>query len=251
MKISTVIIEDEINARKALSNMLSFYCQEVEVKGMASSVTDGLKLLHDEQPDLLLLDIHLMDGTGFDLLKKLKKKDFKFVFTTAYDQYALKALKLSALDYLLKPIQPKELRIAIDKVKQALENDEQLNLQIDTCIHNFSQMNQDKKIILNTNDNVYVVEIKKLVHCEADENYCNIYVTGKDRIVISKPLKEVEEMLGGFGFYRVHQSHLINMSYIESVDKKGSGYVILSTGDRIPISQRKKQTFLQILKTLT
>ena len=132
----------------------------------------------------------------------------------------------------------------------ALENEELIGMQIDTCIHNMSQVNQDKKLILNTSDNVFVVQISQLIHCEANENYSNIYLLGKEKITLSKPLKEFEEMLSVYGFFRIHQSHLINMQYVESVDKKGSGAVLLKTGEKLPLSQRKKQAFMQALKTM-
>jgi len=251
MKIKTIIIEDEINARKALENMLSFYCPEIEIVGHANSVKEGVALIENTIPDLLLLDVHLPDGTGFDLLKKIKKKDFKIVFVTAYDQYALKAIKLSALDYLLKPVKPDELRLAISKVQQVLENEEQINLQIETCIDNFNNVSQDKKLILNTNENVFVVEIKQLVRCEASENYTNIFIEGKNKIMISKTLKEFEEMLSVYGFFRVHQSHLINLQYVDYYEKKGSGNVRLKTGESIPVSVRKKESFLKALKSIS
>ncbi len=248
MKIKTVIIEDEINARKALENMLSFYCPEIVVSGHATSVEAGLNLISKSPPDLLLLDVHLPDGTGFDLMKRIKKKDFKIVFVTAYDQYALKAIKLSALDYLLKPIKPDELRKAMTKVEQALEKEEQLSLQIDTALHNLNRNNPHKKLILNTSDKVFVLEIAQIIHCEAQDNYSKIYIKGKDPILISKTLKELEEMLMTYGFFRIHQSHLLNLNYVEAFEKKGSGQVRIKTGGALPVSIRKKESFFKALK---
>jgi two-component system LytT family response regulator len=251
MNIKTIIIEDEVNARKALINMLSFYCPEVEIAGHAASVKEGIALIEKTSPNLLLLDVHLPDGTGFDLVKKIKKKDFKIVFITAYDQYALKAIKLSALDYLLKPVKPDELRLAISKVQEAIESEERINLQIDTCIDNFSKASQDKKIILNTIDNLFVIEVKHLIRCEASENYTNIFIEGKNKIMISKTLKEFEEMLSAYGFFRIHQSHLINLQYVDSYEKKGGGNVRLKTGERVPVSTRRKENFLKVLKSIS
>jgi len=249
MKIETIIIEDEVNARKALENMLSFYFPEIEIIGHAASVKDGVTLIKQSNPHLLLLDVHLEDGTGFDLVKKLPKKDFKIVFVTAYDMYALKAIKLSALDYLLKPVKPSELRKAIGKVKKVLENEEIMSLQIDTCIENLNNVNQENKIILNTNNNVFVIEIMKLVRCEANENYTNVYVAGRNKILISKTLKDFEEMLSAYGFFRTHQSHLINLQYVDYYEKRGGGKVHLKTGEVIPVSLRRKEGFLNALKT--
>ena len=246
MNIRTVIIEDEINARKALENMLSFYCEEINIVGHASSVRDAITLINDTQPNLLMLDVHLTDGTSFELIKKIKKHNIKIVFVTAYDKYALQALKLSALDYLLKPVKPNELRAAIKKVINVIENEEQVNVQLETFVGNLANVNQDKKIILNTNDNIFVIEISKLVHCEANENYTNIFVEEKGKIIISKTLKEFEEMLSLYGFFRIHQSHLINLNYVECYKKKG--VALLKTGESFPVSTRRKEGFVQALK---
>ena len=249
MKIKTLIIEDEQNARKALENMLTFYCPEVELTGHAATVADGLKLIRKTPPDLLLLDVHLPDGTGFDLVKKIRKKQFKIVFVTAYDQYALKAIKLSALDYLLKPVKPDELRKAITKVQQALEKEEQLSLQIETVLHNLNHSNPRKKLILNTSDKVFVLDIAQLVHCEAQDNYVKIFIRQKEDILIAKTLKELEEMLAPYGFFRIHQSHLVNLNFVEAFEKKGTGRVRLKTGERLPVSTRKKELFLKALQS--
>ncbi|UBM62494.1 LytTR family DNA-binding domain-containing protein [Candidatus Sulfidibacterium hydrothermale] len=249
MKIKTLIIEDEQNARKAIENMLTFYCPEVELAGYASSVKEGLELIRKSSPDLLLLDVHLPDGTGFDLMKKISKKRFKIVFVTAHDQYALKAIKLSALDYLLKPVKPDELRKAMNKVHQVMEREEQLNLQIDTVLHNINRNNPHKKLILNTSDKVFVLEIAQLVHCEAQDNYVKIFVREKDPILIAKTLKELEEMLTPYGFFRIHQSHLVNLNFVVAYEKKGTGLVRLKTGERLPVSSRKKEYFLKALQS--
>ncbi len=250
MKIQTVIIEDEVNARKALMNMLSFYCPTVEVTGQADTIERGTKLIQGLSPDLLLLDVQLPDGTGFDLIKKIKKRNFKLVFITAYDEYALKAIKLSALDYLLKPVKPNELTGAINKVAEAMENEERISLQLETCIENVHHTNQNKKIILNTSDNIHVLEVKKIIRCEASENYTNIFVKDKPKIMLAKTLKEFEEMLTTYGFFRIHQSHLINLDFVDSYVKKGAGVALLKTGDRIPVSTRRKEGFLKALETI-
>lgn len=251
MKIKTIIIEDEANSRKALENMLLFYCPDIEIAGHAASVKEGVSLIKKKSPELIFLDVNLPDGTGFDLVKKIKNKNFKLVFITAFDKYALKAIKLSALDYLLKPVKPDELRHAVSKVQQVLEQEEQINLQIETCIDNLNNESQDKKIILNTNENIFVVEINKLIHCEANENYTNVYIKDKNKIVISKTLKEFEEMLSVYGFFRVHQSHLINLQYVDYYEKKGRGCVQLKNGESIPVSQRRKKIFFNALKSIS
>ncbi len=248
MRIKTIIVEDEINARKALINMLSFYCKEVEVIGEAESVKGAIELITNKPPDLVLLDVRLPDGNGFDIMEKLKNKDFKLVFITAYNEYALRAIKLSALDYLLKPVKPDELRKAIAKVREIYENEELIKLQIETCVDNVKASGQNKKIILNTIDRIFVVEIENLVRCEASENYTNVFIKGKDKIMVARTLKDFEEMLTIYGFFRIHQSHLINLNYVDIYDKKGGGMLLLKNGERVPVSTRRKEGFLKALR---
>lgn len=248
MAIKTIIVEDEVNARKALVNMLEFYEKDVEVIGQAINVEEGIELIKNKQPDLVLLDVRLPDGTGFDLIAKLKKYDFKLVFVTAYNEYALKAIKLSALDYLLKPVKPNELNRALDKVRAAIENEEQLKVKYETAIENFSKPAPKRKIILNTVDSMYVLEVSGIIRCEASENYTSVYAKGKDRIMLAKTLKDFEEMLVPFGFFRVHQSHLVNLQYVDTYEKRGSGRVLLKNGEKIPVSTRRKEGFLRALE---
>jgi len=250
MAIKTIIVEDEVNARKALVNMLEFYEKDVEIIGQAKNVQEGVELIKSTRPDLVLLDVRLPDGTGFDLISKLKKHNFKLVFVTAYNEYALKAIKLSALDYLLKPVKPNELNRALDKVREAIENEEQLRVKYETAIENFSRPATERKIILNTVESMYVLEVPKIIRCEASENYSSVYAKNKERILLAKTLKDFEEMLVPFGFFRVHQSHLINLQYVDRYEKKGSGRVLLKNGEKIPVSTRRKEGFIRALEAI-
>ncbi|MCF8234423.1 MAG: LytTR family DNA-binding domain-containing protein [Bacteroidales bacterium] len=250
MAIKTIIVEDEVNARKALVNMLEFYEKDVEIIGQAKNLEEGIELIKNNQPDLVLLDVRLPDGTGFDLISKLKKYSFKLVFVTAYNEYALKAIKLSALDYLLKPVKPNELNRALDKVREAVENEEQLKVKYETAIENFSKPAPKRKIILNTVDSMYVLEVSGIIRCEASENYTSVYAKDKGRIMLAKTLKDFEEMLVPFGFFRVHQSHLVNLQYVDTYEKRGSGRVLLKNGEKIPVSTRRKEGFLRALEAI-
>ena len=249
MKIKTFIVEDEINARQVLTNMLNFYCSDIEIIGEAKNVAESVELIKSKKPDLVLLDVRLPDGTGFDLLDQIKNQKFKLIFITAYNEYALKAIKLSAIDYLLKPVKPEELRKAISKVEQAIENDEMLNVQVDTMIDNMNPKNKHQKIILNTNENIYVLEIGKLIRIESNINYSIVYSEGKDKIFVAKTLKEFEEMLVPFGFFRIHQSHLVNTHFVDSYEKKAGGRAILHDGTSIPVSVRRKEGFIKALSS--
>lgn len=247
--IRTVIVEDEVNSRKALENMLNFYFNFIDVVGMAGTVKEGVALIKEQKPELLLLDVHLPDGTGFDLIKKVKWHDFKLVFITAHNEYALKAIKLSALDYILKPVNPGDITAAISKVQEAIEKEEQIQLKLDACVENIKATDYNKKIILNTSSNLFVVEVNQLVRCEASENYTQVFVKGKDNIMMAKTLKEFEEILSTYGFFRTHQSHLINIHYVDVFDKSNN-VVLLKTGERIPISTRKRESFLKALQNV-
>ncbi len=247
--IRTVIVEDEVNARKALENMLDFYFNFIEIVGRAGTVKEAVTLINEQKPELLLLDINLPDGTGFDIISKVKQHDFKLVFITAHNEHALKAIKLSALDYLTKPVNPGDLRKAISKVQEAIEKEEQINLKLDAYVENVQAKDHNKKIILNTSSSLFVVEINQLVRCEASENYTKVFVRDKDNIMMAKTLKEFEEILSTYGFFRTHQSHLININYIDAYDKSNN-LVLLRTGDKIPISTRKKENFLKTLQNI-
>lgn len=251
MEIRTIIIEDEINAMRALENMLSVHCPDVKIIATADSVGEGVKLIKANSLDLLFLDVNLPDGTGFEILKKVNKHPFKVVFITAYDEYALQAIKMCALDYLMKPVKPEDLTGAIKKVQNALENEEKYNTTIETCIENYKSTGQQKKIIINTSDNMHVIEIQNILRCEASENYSNIHLTNANPIIVAKTLKEFEEMLAPLGFFRIHQSHLINLRFVASYEKKSGGHARLNNNIRLPVSKRRKEGFLKALEAST
>lgn len=248
MSIRILIVEDEVNARKALANMVHYYCDDIEIIGEAKDVRQGIEMISSDPPDLVLLDVRLPDGTGFDLIEKVRQRNFKVVFITAYNEYAIKAIKLSALDYILKPVKPADLRIAISKARDAIEQDERMNLQVDTCIDNFKGMTREKKIILNTAESIHVVELSKLIRCESNENYTRIIIEGKKNIMVARTLKEFEEMLNPFGFFRTHQSHLVNLKHVETYEKS-TGQALLVDGTHIPVAVRKKEMFLRALES--
>lgn len=188
------------------------------------------------------------DGTGFDVLSFLKKFQFKVIFVTAHHEYAIKAIKFSAFDYILKPVNPLELKVAI---KRVINDNDNNKIKMDAFIHNLeNQKKDDKKIVLKTSDSIYLIGIQDIVRCEADNNYTSFFLNNGERIVISKGLKEYDEMLSGYGFFRVHQSHLINVRCISRFDKKEGGFIVLSDKTQIPVSQRKKQKLLEMFVAL-
>jgi two-component system, LytTR family, response regulator len=242
--LRTLIVDDEVKCRKALVNLISYYCQDVVVVGEAYDVASAKLAIDKFEPDLLLLDVEMTDGTGFDLLRSLDDIDFKLIFVTAHERYALQAIKFSALDYLLKPVKPDDLVEAIQKA-QKLEKEE-LGVKIEAYNENIKTPDAPRKLVLNTSNNIYVVDIDNIIRCESDQNYTKIYFKDRDMVLVSKTLREFDLMLSERGFYRVHQSHLINLSFIDYYEKGLGGTLILKNRIRIPVSSRRKEKFLKL-----
>lgn len=245
-KINTVIIDDEEKSRQTLRQMLSLFCENVQIIGEAKDVRTGVELLSIVKPDLVFLDIKMPDGNGFDLLKKLEKRSFNLVFTTAYDQYAIKAFKFNAIDYLLKPIDTDELKTA---VKKAENNPVTNEANVDNLIHNINDSKkEEQKIILSTSEGMHIIKVKNIIRCQADDYYTNFYLNDGRKIMLSKTLKENEELLAEYNFIRPHRSHLINIAYIKKYVKSDGGYIVLADGTQIPVSRRKKDVMVEYLK---
>ena len=242
-----VIVDDEPNARQVVRNILEQYCKTVEIVGEASNVKEGVTIINDLKPDLALLDIRMPDGTGFDVLKNVEKLDFHFIFITAYEEYAIKAIKQSALDYILKPINTNELLTALEKAELAKPQENELTNKINTLNDNQNLKPEDRKLVLNTQESIYYVKVSDIISCTADKNYTEINTNDSRKLVISKTLKDVEEMLSGCGFFRSHQSHLINIKYISHYEKGLGGTIIMTDKSRIPVSSRKKELFIQLM----
>lgn len=243
-----VIIDDEVLARNTMKNILHRNHPDLEIVGEADAVSEAVKVILEQNPDLVFLDIDLKDGSGFDVLNALDEIKFKTIFATAHHEYAIKAIKFSALDYILKPVSEIEVRAAIERVKiQGLTENQ--NTQFEVLKNNY-QNSTDKKIVLKTSESIHLVRVQDVIRCEADNNYTTFFINGNRKIVVSKGLKEYEELLTTFAFLRVHQSHLINVKEIKRFDKKDGGFVVLSDGSEIPVSQRKKQKLLDVFESL-
>lgn len=244
--LRTIVIDDEESVRKTLEKLVKRYCPNIRMVAEADGVESGIKAIKKHHPDLVLLDIKMDDGTGFDLLKQLEPVDFKVIFITAYDQYAIKAIKFSALDYLLKPIDPEDLTEAINKAEKLIVNE--LNQQLNTLEENMlTQEKSKKKIILKTFDNIHLVKLIDIVYCESQDNYTNFNLLGDKKILVSNTLKEYDEMLSEFGFFRAHKSYLINLMHIDRFEKADGGSVVLNNEIKIPVASRKKDQLLEML----
>ncbi len=249
--IRVVIVDDEPNARQVVRNILEHYCKTVEVVGEAENVSTGVATINRLKPDLVLLDIRMPDGTGFNLLKKIKNLNFHFIFITAHEEYAIQAIKQSALDYIVKPINTNELISAVENAVLTIPKDNEQNSKLETLVHNESSKDvSEKRIVLNTHDSIYVVKVQDIISCKADKNYTEVNIINKPKLVISKTLKEIEGMLAGCGFFRTHQSHLVNLKYIDHYEKGLGGIIVLQDSSRIPVSSRKKELFLKMISNI-
>lgn len=241
--IKTLIIDDEINGRNILKSFIEKYTEGVDVIGEAESVKTGVEAIKKLNPDLVLLDIQMQDGTGFDLLEKFDEKTFEVIFVTSFDHYAIKAFKFSAVDYILKPVDPDNLVEAIDRVKDISTTDE-IGSKIDVLISNINSL---EKIALPSSDGIRFVKIQDVVRCESDNNYTMFYLINKEKVLVSKTLKEYEVMLSGVNFYRIHKSHLVNLKFITKYVPGEGGYVILEDGSHADVSRRKKEGLMKLL----
>jgi two-component system LytT family response regulator len=246
--IKAVIIDDETYLREMIRNMLADYFPEIEVAGEADSVGSGVEIIKQKKPELVFLDIEIKGGEGFNILEKLSIKDFKVIFITAFNEFAIKAIKFSAIDYILKPVDEKEFTAA---VKRALSEIEKpiLQKQIENFFNNYNNM-QNKKLVLRTSEDIHIVNINDIVRCEADNSYTTFFISDGEKIVISKGIKEYSELLEEYGFIRPHQSHLVNLNFVKRLDKSDGGFLIMKDGKEVPVSTRRKQNLLQILDRL-
>ncbi|MDP1623455.1 MAG: LytTR family DNA-binding domain-containing protein [Bacteroidales bacterium] len=247
--LRTIIIDDEDHIRDSLAKLLARHCPQVMVAGAASGVVSGIETIRELNPDLVLLDIQMNDGTGFDLLQSFPTIDFKVIFITAYDQYALQAFRFSAVDYLLKPVNPEHLVAAINRA--ALLIRDHFNIQLNALYDNLRSLTrQDKKIILKTTEQIYLLDLKNIVCCESDSCYTTINTNEGEHIMVAKTLKEYEEMLSGCGFYRVHKSFLINLAHIKRFEKQDGGFIVLTNDQKIPVASRKREEMMGLLEKM-
>lgn len=248
--LRTIIIDDEHSVRNSLKKLVERNCPNISLVAEADGVKSGMRAIKKYHPDLVFLDIKMDDGTGFDLLKQLEPVDFKVIFVTAYDQYAIKAIKFSALDYLLKPVDPDDLFNAVNKAEKLMI--EELNQQLSTLEDNMLTKDKSKKkIILRTFNNIYLVKLSDIVYCESNDNYTNFHLLNSKKILVSTTLKEYDEMLCEFGFFRAHKSYLINLIHIERFEKADGGSIVLNMEIKIPVASRKKDQLLDMLYRIT
>jgi len=256
-KISCIIIDDEGPCIETLKWDLNQYCSEVTVIATCRNGQEALSVIAHQAPDLIFLDVEMPEMNGFEMLERIDTPNFHVIFTTAYDHYALKAFKVSAIDYLLKPIDKDELIKAVHKVKKQLYRQkstesisENINNQVKNLLQNIDSSNRGKTVALPTLEGYDIIDIDNIVNCQSESNYTYIYLSDNRQIVISKTLKEVEAMLPSEVFLRVHHSHIVNTKYILKYIKGQGGELILRNQRNIPVSRSKKELVTDWIKNM-
>jgi len=238
-----IIVEDEHEMREALTRRIAENCPDIELVGQADKVLSAAKLVKEVKPDLVFLDVELPEGKGFDLLD-ITDHPVKVIFTTGSNEYAIKAFQYAAIDYLLKPFTTDELLRAVERASDSAPvQPDQVQILGGTM-----QGGSPDKLALHTSDKIIFTGIEDIIRCEADGNYTHFYITGKPSVLVARTLKEYDKLLFDKGFYRVHQSHLVNVKSVAEFVKTDGGYLVLTDGAKVPVSTRKKQGVLEWLE---
>ncbi len=243
--IRALIIDDEEQSRKLLISLLSFLPIKTEIVAEAEDVDTGIAAIKKHEPELVFLDIHLKNGLGFDILNQFINPFFQVIFTTAHDSYAIKAFRFSALDYLLKPVNPEELLEALKKTIQNRTSSEELNGKLQ--ILDFNKKNKNKKLALTNSEGIHFVDIHDIIFCKGEGSYTTFFLTNNRNILISKGIKEYDDLLNPYGFFRTHQSYIINLAQVNKLLKEDGGTLLMNNGSKICVSRRKKEKLLEIL----
>lgn len=248
--IRAVVIDDIESIRKENIATIKSSCPNISVIGQADSVESGVKLIKLVAPDLVFLDVEMPDGSGFDLLQKLKPFNFKVIFITGYEDFAIRAFRFSAIDYLLKPLDATELTQAVKKAEESFGKDI-FDAKLNNLFANIERPKNLQKLVLKTADKIYSVNVQDIVSCESDKNYTTFNFINAPKLIVSTNLKEYEMMLSPHNFFRTHKSHLINMAYFDHFIKTdGGNTIVMQNKLTVPLSVRKKEEFLVLLENL-
>jgi two-component system LytT family response regulator len=245
--ITATIVDDEPYCCEALATLLERYCPDVKILDICYSAAAALQSIHDHKPQILFLDIEMPHMNGFELLQKIPEINFELIFTTSYDQYAIKAIRFSALDYLLKPVDREELQKAVQKVVQRTlhPHHEQIEILLQKLSHPTIPIN---KIAIPTMEGLQMLFVENIISCSSDSNYTVLHLRNKQKIIASRTLKEIEEMLEDYSFARVHHSYLVNLNEVEKYIKGEGGYLIMSDGSSVDVSRSRKEMLLKKLQ---
>ena len=247
--MKAILIEDEARNREHLARVLEKHCPEVQLVAQAEDAIAGITAIKTHQPDLIFLDIEMPGGSGFDMLESLGQVDFEVIFVTAYDSYAIRAIRFCAMDYLLKPIKILELKSAVERVHKK-RRETAHNLQLQAYLQNLKLTHSAQKLALPTQEKIEMVSISEIIRCQGERNYTRFMLADGRKLLVSKALGEYEELLEEFQFLRVHQSHLVNLQHIDSFIRKDGGYLIMSNEDNVAVSRRRKENLIEALNGL-
>jgi two-component system LytT family response regulator len=249
--LHAIIVDDELHCIERLRNLLTVHCSDfLHVEGSFQTIEDGIKAIRNLRTDVVFLDVELNGKTGFDLLNQCDQKNFEVIFTTAYDKYAVQAFRFSAIDYLLKPVDPDDLKQAVLRI-QKRTNDEDMRKKMDSLFYNIQNLpGNQKKITVPTMQGLEFFQVSDIVRLESNVNYTSLFLKSGQKIVVAKTLKQFEQLLTDFNFFRVHNSHLINLNCIQSYKKGKGGVIVMSDHSEIEVSTRRKDEFLKRLSDL-
>lgn len=245
--ITALIIDDEEDCRETLAHFAARHCPQLKVVAMADSAASGKAAIEKHKPQLVFLDVEMPMGTGFDLLRSLSNTDFELIFTTAYDQYAIQAFRVSAVDYILKPIDIDELKVAVEKVEERLKAsvaDGRLSVLLD----NISEGGPSRRVAFPSGQGMRFCRIDQIIRARSEDNYCHIFFDDGTKLFISKTIKWVTELLQDQSFMRIHQSHLVNLAHVQEYNRSAGGFIRMSDGAEVPVSTRKREAFLNAVR---
>lgn len=251
--MKVLIIDNDQAVREALVQLINKYCPQITQVNQSDGVEAGIKEIHSSKPDLVFLDVEMDDGTGFDLVQKVGNYNFQLVFITAHNKYAVNAFKFSAIDFLLKPIDPDELVISVKKAASQIRNkdlEQQVKLLKDILGNSNATTHKEKKIALNDGNIIHYIKVADIIYCKADGSYTVFYITNNRKIMVSHILKEYDDLLCDYGFVRTHHSFLVNITKITRFDKTDGGQLFLEDNYSVPVSTRKKEQVLELLSKL-
>jgi len=248
--IKTVIIDDDPANRTLIRRLLNEYFPDISVAAEADSVKTAMEEIKKYTPDFVLLDIEIKGGSGFQVLQQLKPYRFKVVFITAFNNFAIKAIKFSAMDYILKPVNESEFQQAIQNVLHTFDSDENIRKQNDYLLNYYQKETRPGKIVLRTYEALHIVDMTDILYCRSDNSYTSFFLLSGEEITISKGLKEYVDLLQGYGFMRPHQSYLVNLDHVKKVDKALGGFVIMKNGKEIPLASRQRKKIIKLLDNL-
>lgn len=245
-KLRAIIIDDEKHCAETLEWQLNNFCPNIELIGTFSSPTEGLSAINEQQPDLVFLDIEMPKMNGFQLLKSIEKVEFGVIFTTAFDQFAVQAFKVSAIDYLIKPIDDDELKIAVEKAGNVPNKDSAVS--IDFLLDQMQENKLSNRLFLPTLNGLEFIDKETVLRCESDSNYTTVYFKNNEKMVVSKTLKEFEDLLPESHFFRVHHSHIVNLLFVQKYVRGDGGHLLMKNGNIVPVSRARKHLLLEYLQ---